>query len=771
LRREAGCAGVRFMKIIDRYVIRQLLMPFGIGLLVFTFLIMLRPLQEYAENLVAKNIPVPMIGWLMVMLVPQALALTIPMSLLLGLLVGFGRLSADREFVAMQACGIGLKRLLIPVGIVSFLSLIVTGYIWFYGYPNANAAFLDTMVQLMAERAEGNVRPHVFYREIPNVMLYVRDVPPSGDGWDGVFMADTRPGVPETTYMARHGRIAVNRAKRTVDIVLEDTIRRTLDANGSLDVARVSQSIVSIDPGAVLPIRSAAAKGLPEMTVSELKVAAAEKEKEGLSSHNEWVAIHQKYAIPFACVVFGVIGLALGATHRRDGALGSFVLGLVVVFAYYIPLYMGPQMVKGDIIPPWLAAWLPNIILGALALALFVWRERVADQPIRLPGFLHRRLSKPHTARRSSLLGFLRILDRYVTAMYLRILVLSAASLMAVFYISTFIDRADKLFKGTATSGMLADYFWYVTPQYVYYVIPLAVLLATLITVAVLTRNSELIVMKACGVSLYRIAVPMFICAAVAAGVIYTMDRGVVGPYFERAERLRLAMNGQASTPLNPLSYGWIQGGNDDLYFFRLYDPKERRLAGLTRYEFSRGMTRLVRQTYAENADFLGLADDGHGKWRVSQGWTRDFADNGEQRSVMPIAGDVRQFEPATTYGIEQPEPKFMRLGDLQAYTERMIAGGYNMFPQQVWVARRNAFPFVTLIMTLIAVPFAVTVGRGGAMAGIAVGIGLALVYWVSISIFAALGGGGLIAPTLAAWAPNMLFGAAALYLLLTVRT
>src|SRR3954463_5070793 len=190
------------MKIIDRYVIRQLLMPFGIGLLVFTFLIMLRPLQDYGEDLVAKNIPVPIIGWLMAMLVPQALALTIPMSLLLGLLVGFGRLSADREFVAMQACGISLKRLLYPVSVVSLVSLLVTGYIWFYGYPNANAAFLDTMVQVMAERAEGNVRPHVFYREMPNLMLYVRDVPPSGDGWNGVFMADTRPGVPEATYVA-----------------------------------------------------------------------------------------------------------------------------------------------------------------------------------------------------------------------------------------------------------------------------------------------------------------------------------------------------------------------------------------------------------------------------------------------------------------------------------------------------------------------------------------------------------------------------------------
>jgi len=759
------------VKIIDRYVIRQLLMPFGLGLLVFTFLIMLRPLQEYAEDLVARNIAVPVIGWLMVLLVPQALALTIPMSLLLGLLVGFGRLSADREFVAMQACGIGLKRLLIPVGVVSMVSLVATAYIWFYGYPNANANFLDLMVKVLAERAEGNVRPHVFYREIPNLMLYVRDVPPSGDGWDGVFMSDTRPGQPEAAYMARHGRIAINRSKRTVDLVLEDTIRRTLDAKGNYDVAFVPQLTLSVDPATVIPVRSGATKGLPEMTVPELRAAAAAKEREGLSSHNEWVAIHQKFAIPFACIVFGVIGLALGATHRRDGALGSFVLGLVVVFAYYIPLYLGPQLVKGNVIPPWLAAWLPNIVLGGLAAALFVWRERVADQPIRLPGALHSRVSKPRGAHHGGPLSFLRILDRYVAAMYLRMLLLSGASLMAVFYISTFIDRADKLFKGTATPSMLVDYFWYVTPQYLYYVIPLAVLIATLVTIAVLTRNSELIVMKACGVSLYRLAAPMFACAVLAAGVIYLLDRSIVGPYFERAERLRLQMNGVGTAPLNPLSYGWVQGSGDDIYYFRAYDPSAHRLTGVTRYEFTRGMTRLLRQTYAEDAMFVGPTADAHGEWQISHGWTREFDEQGEVSKLTPISGEMRVFEPATYYGIEQPEPKFMRLGDLQRYTVRMIASGYDMFTQQVWVARRNAFPFVTLIMTLIAVPFAVTIGRGGAMAGIAVGIGLALVYWVSISFFAALGGGGLIAPMLAAWAPNMLFGAGALYLLLTVRT
>src|SRR5690242_6480957 len=175
------------MRIIDRYVIRQVLMPFGIGLLVFTFLMMLKPLQTYAEGLIAKRVPPHTILYLLALLIPQALALTIPMSLLLGLLVGFGRLSADREFVAMQACGVSLKRLLLPVSIVSLFSMAATGYMWFYGYPIANQTFVDVTFNLVADRAEGNVRPRVFFREFPNLMLYVREVPATGEGWEGVF--------------------------------------------------------------------------------------------------------------------------------------------------------------------------------------------------------------------------------------------------------------------------------------------------------------------------------------------------------------------------------------------------------------------------------------------------------------------------------------------------------------------------------------------------------------------------------------------------------
>jgi lipopolysaccharide export LptBFGC system permease protein LptF len=112
-----------------------------------------------------------------------------------------------------------------------------------------------------------------------------------------------------------------------------------------------------------------------------------------------------------------------------------------------------------------------------------------------------------------------------------------------------------------------------------------------------------------------------------------------------------------------------------------------------------------------------------------------------------------------------------MSYTQLRGYTNQLRATGFDVVEQQVALARKVSFPFVTLIMTLIAVPFAVTTGRRGAMYGIGVGIVLAIAYWVTISVFAAFGTGGLMAPTLAAWAPNLLFGAGAAYLLLTVRT
>src|SRR5918994_1968747 len=126
------------MRIVDRYVIREVLWPLAMGLLVFTFMLIIPFLIEYAESFISKGVPIPVVLRIMATLLPQALAVTIPMSLLLGLLVAFGRLSADREFVAMQACGVSLMRLMRPVGLLSVLAWGVTSYVLLAAVPNAN---------------------------------------------------------------------------------------------------------------------------------------------------------------------------------------------------------------------------------------------------------------------------------------------------------------------------------------------------------------------------------------------------------------------------------------------------------------------------------------------------------------------------------------------------------------------------------------------------------------------------------------------------------
>jgi LPS export ABC transporter permease LptF/LPS export ABC transporter permease LptG len=764
------------MSIIDRYVIRQVLMPFCIGLLIFTFLLIIPLLIEYAETFIAKGIATAVVLRLMVTLIPQALALTIPMSLLLGLLVAFGRLSADREFVAMQACGVSLLRLLRPVGLLSILCWGATSYVLIEALPWGNKTFVDLRLRILADRAEGEVKPRAFFTAFPDLTLYVREVPPSGGGWDGVFMQDRRPGQTQAIYLARHGHVFINREKQTVEMVMEDGAEHTADPTGEYKVLRFARAVLTLDPAQIFP-REGPTKGPNEMTIDELRTTIAELEKNGVSAHRQRIALHHKFAIPLACLVFAILGLAIGATHRRDGSLGSFVVGVCIVFVYYIPLYLGPQMAKGGLIPPWLAAWLPNIIIGAMAVALFIWRDRVADQAIRIPLPRFFRRSPDGQGRRvgahqrvSRRFRF-SILDRYVAMTYLRILALSGMAMVCIFYISTFIDLSDKVFKGMATWGMLLQFFWYSTPQYIYFIIPLSVLLSGLITIGALTKNSELIVMKACGISLYRIATPMLTCAILAAGLLFALEQTILGGANRRAAEIRYVMNGGSPETFDLLSRQWMSGPDGRLYHYTHFDPKRREMSAPEIFEFSDGMRRLTRRTSAA----LATAPDGatNPTWRLDKGWTREFDEQGQPSpgGYKPFVEERVRLEPAEYFGTEEPEPKFMTFTQLREYVARLQLTGFDVTEQHVALARKLAFPFVTLVMTLIAVPFGVTTGRGGAMAGIGVGIALAITYWTAISIFAALGAGGVLPPTLAAWAPNLLFGAAAAYLLLTVRT
>ncbi len=191
----------------------------------------------------------------------------------------------------------------------------------------------------------------------------------------------------------------------------------------------------------------------------------------------------------------------------------------------------------------------------------------------------------------------------YVGLLYFRTLGLCLAGMAGLFYISTFIDLSDNLFKGTATTGMLLQYFWFATPQYLYYIIALAVLLAAIVTIGTLTKSSELVVMRACGISLYRTAVPLLVAAAVASAALFAIEESILGPANRHANELVRRIRGQPPRSFDVLDRAWLTGGDGTVYHYQAYSPSDRELSGLTVLTFTDAESvSIARRTFARVA-------------------------------------------------------------------------------------------------------------------------------------------------------------------------
>jgi len=786
------------VRILDRYIVREILLPFVLALLMLTFALMMPPILQVGQQLIEKGVAWTTILRALWTLTPQALCVTIPMALLFGVLFGLGRLSADREFVAMQACGISLFRIFRPIVTLAIVGCAATGYETIVALPNGNQTFREITFGVIASWAEGDIKPRVFFQNFPSRVIYLRDMDPAG-GWRDVFLADDTQKDQTTVYLAKRGQLLIDREKQKVELVLEQGTQHTTYTNKSeaYDGGAFERLTLDMDAKTVFPTPQGPLKGDNDMTIAELREKAAKNATEHQPNAMQFYTIQQKFALPAACFVLALIGLALGVTNRKDGKLGSFALGFGVIFVYYILLYTSRAMAQGGRFSPTVAPWLANIVLGIVGVALVFWRVGAADQPIRLniPAFWRRRESQwpaspasasPWGSGRRRVVVVVKIphidlprpglLDFYVSRLYLSVFGLSFIALVGIFYISTFIDLADKLFRGSATTGMLLRFFYFQTPQYVYYIIPLAALVSSLVTIGLLTKNSELIVMRACGISLYRSALPLLLFALLCSLALFEMQEHVLAHSNQEAKRIEGIIRGWPAQTFGVQNRRWIVGTTSDIYHYEFFDPRINQFDRLTMFHLDDKAWKLQALTYAK--DVMVVSRPGADPaWEARRGWSRIFS-TATTRSVTrtvvkyePFAARPLTLEAPGYFKSDEPEADRMTYDQLKRYIVQLQASGYHVVPFMVQLQRKVAFPFVTLIMTLLAIPFAVTIGRSGALYGIGVALVMAIVYWTTLSVFGAVGAGGLISPVLAAWAPNILFGAAAAYMMLTVRT
>ena len=381
------------MKLVDRYLLRELVPPFFLGVLIFTFLLLMSQILRLMELIVNKGVEIGIILRLVLYLLPSILVLTVPMSVFLATVVIFGRLSADNELTAFKTGGYSLLRLSLPVAVFSIAAWALASWLIISALPAGNQAFRVSMFEIVRTKASVGLREKIFNDDFEGLVIYINNIPQTGNPvMEGIFISDARPekrqppGEP-ITIIAERGwliadpaseRIVFRLEKGGIHIVSRDfkTYQHSEFRTHDLQLSIGDETGESIS----LP------KGLREMTLAELRAKIVEYRQLGVQQWAPLVEIHKKFSIPFAALILGFLGVAMGVLFRRGEKLISFVLSIVVAIVYYVFLLAGEPLGKQGRLSPFWAMWSANFFFGAATVLLF--RKVLAETPFTWPRLL-----------------------------------------------------------------------------------------------------------------------------------------------------------------------------------------------------------------------------------------------------------------------------------------------------------------------------------------------------------------------------------------------
>ena len=784
-------------RILDRYIVLEIGPNFVLGLTVFSFVLMLNEILRLARILITQSAGLANILGILANLLPSVLCLTVPMAVLLGILLALGRMSADSEVVALRASGVSLYRLLVPVLVAAALGWALSSYLMIRVLPDSNQRVRQRLFQILTTKAKTDIRPRVFYDNLfPGMVLLVLDIPTGSPTWQNVLMAElSDPAAPRIT-LAREGELLVDSEKRTVTLLFRqgETHSVSYADPKNYDFQRWRETRVPIQAEAFFPPDDVdVPRGAREMHIPQLAQMYRET-----SLPVYLVEIHKKFSIPFACFVFGVVGLALGIQNQKGGSSWGFVVSIAIIFLYYVFIQMGDGVAKQGKLPPLVAMWSSNVVLAIAGFLVLSRNAREAPLPFRRPlhwmtswlaawGERLRRAREPSAGNRAVAvepnrarpvrriviriprprlaLRFPNTLDRYVATEYFRYFSLVLAALVVVYLLGILVDVLEEAFQHNVKGKLVLGYLGASLPQIFYHMLPLATLMATLVTFAIFSKTSELTAMKASGVSLYRISLPViFLGAAVSLACFGLQER--VLPYSNRrtAELLDEIKRRPMETH-NLLDRRWMIGRGERIYHFSYYDPARLAFSGLAVYAYDPTRFSLRSRMYAQQASW----DPQSKRWLLREGWIRDFSGSGSIDRFESLA--VTTMEGPDYFSKEERQSDQMTFQELWKYIDDLSAGGFDVLKFEVALHSKISFPLAALVTVLIGVPFSFTPGKKGALYGIGIAIAIGLVYYVTTRLFASMGESALLPPWLAAWAPNILFGVGALYGLFAVKT
>lgn len=380
------------MRIVDRYILRELAVPFVLGLAIFTSVLLIARILKLVEMVVNRGVPFLQVLELFSYILPGFLEVTVPMALLLAILVAFGRLSSDSEVIAMRASGIGLYRLLLPVGAFATTVAVMTLGLSVYVRPWGNFLLRTGLYEIVKARASAGIKPKVFNDDFAGLVIYVDRIEPPGNELHGVLISDMRDPRQHNTVYARSGLLQTREDSHAITLRLyEGGMFSAPTSNDGYQDTRFSTYDITLDLDLALAELRSRPKDPSEMGLGELRRTIAEREAEHAASFVEQVELHRKFSIPFGCLVFAALGVPLGIQPTRAVHSRGFSVSLLLIFAYYLLLTLGQNLGERGALRPPIAVWLPNLSLSLVAAILL--RRAATDRGLSQPALFDRSAS------------------------------------------------------------------------------------------------------------------------------------------------------------------------------------------------------------------------------------------------------------------------------------------------------------------------------------------------------------------------------------------
>jgi lipopolysaccharide export system permease protein len=369
------------VKIIDRYIGRELFTSTILGLAIFTFVLLTKPMLKLMDFFITKLVPVGIIARLFLYTLPPLFVLTTPMALLLAVIVTYSRLAADQELTALKAAGFSLYRLAVPAFGIGIVAMFFTGFNSIYGVPWAGQAFRDLVFNLTRTRATIGIQERVFNDDFYGLIFYANRVEEANGLMEGIFVVDTQDEENPRIITARRGRVVSDELQNVVHLELQDGSTHVTPKDDAGGYQLLKFQNLDLALSVTDPTTAGRKKDPGEMTIPELRTAIQERAARGQRTEELRVSFQQRFAAPAASLVFILLGMPLATRVRRSGKGVSLGLTIVLVLIYYVLMVFGQAMGKNGTIPPFWASWLPNLVLGGLGVFLFIGGNRESWLP------------------------------------------------------------------------------------------------------------------------------------------------------------------------------------------------------------------------------------------------------------------------------------------------------------------------------------------------------------------------------------------------------